>query len=121
MPPSVTSATSVAAEDGLDQLGGAPLLVALEVGDDPAADGDVEVAGQPGEPAGVLGGDHVGAGQHLPQPGRGVAGVAERRTEQDQAPSFGHFTHGLVSFIDARTGIRDDGRHRDTWQPTIAG
>lgn len=90
----------VPAEDDLDQLGGTPLLVALEVGDDSTADSDVEIAGQPGQPASVLCRDHVGADQHLPEPGRGVGGVAERGTEQDQAPSFGHFTHEFVSFID---------------------
>ena len=35
-------------------------LVALEVGDHPTLDGDAQVGGEPLEPAGVLGGDHVG-------------------------------------------------------------
>ena len=84
MPPSVTSATRAPSRSGLDQLGRAALLVALEVGDDPPGHGDAEVPGEPVQPAGVLGGDDVGAGELLAQPGRGVAEVAQRRAEQDQ-------------------------------------
>ena len=82
-----------AAAQRLDQLGGTALLVALEVGDDPAGDGDVEVAGQPGQPPGVLGGDDVGGGEHLAQPGGGVGRVAQRRADQNQSAHPAVFRH----------------------------
>src|SRR5206468_8039493 len=68
-------------------------------------DGDTEVAGEAAQPPGVLGGDHVGAGQHLAEPVGGVGGVAERRAEQDQ----GHW--GIVPAGPTGTAAR----------PTISG
>ncbi len=61
MPASVASTTRSPASRASTQRGRARRLVALEVGDDPAGDGDPELGGQPAEPAGVLGGDDIGA------------------------------------------------------------
>ena len=60
-------------------------LVAVEEGHDPGPRGDL---GRPqlAEPPGVLGGDHVGAGQRRAQRGRGVGGVADRGGGQHQRP-----------------------------------
>ena len=62
------------------------LLVALEVGHHPAGELDPEVGGQPLEPAGVLGGDHVGSGElgaragaGRPRPGRSACPRARAR------------------------------------------
>ena len=43
-----------------------------------------EVGGEPAQPAGVLGGDHVRGGQRVPQPGAGVGRVAQRGAGQHQ-------------------------------------
>ena len=96
MPPSVTSATTCAAGERLDQLGRAPLLVALEVGDDPAADGDAEVAGQPGAAGGCP--------RRRPRrrwPAPRAAGPRRRRgcpAARRAAPGaqLGHFTHAIA-------------------------
>ena len=73
----------------LDQQRRAAGLVALEVGHHPAGERDPELGGQPPEPAGVLGGDHVGAGQLVGQPRRGVGDPADRggREHQHAAPA----------------------------------
>ena len=67
MPPSVTTATREPAQRGVDELGRTALLVALEVGDHPAAELDAQIAGQAVQPAGVLGRDDVG-GRRVPAP-----------------------------------------------------
>ena len=67
MPASVTSSTRSPGQQRLEQDRRPRGLVALEVGDDPAADRDAQVGGEPLEPAGVLGGDHVGA-RRAPRP-----------------------------------------------------
>ena len=58
----------LAGQHRLDQGGGARRLVALEVGHHPTPDGHAEVARQPRQPAGVLGGDHVGRGELVGEP-----------------------------------------------------
>ena len=58
----------VAGQQRLEQDRRPGRLVALEVGDHPAGDGDAQVGGQPLEPAGVLGGDHVGGRELLGEP-----------------------------------------------------
>ena len=95
MPASVTSSTRSPATQRFEQRRGAGGLVALEVGHHPAGDRHTEVGAEPLEAAGVLGGDHVGAGQLLGQPGRGVADPADRGGgEHEQAGGFG--VHGPI-------------------------
>ena len=68
----------------LDQLGRAGGLVALEVRHHPAADLDAEVAAQPPQPPGVLGGDHVRGLEQGGEPRRRVADVPDGRAREDQ-------------------------------------
>ena len=74
-------------------------LVALEVGHHAAAHHHAEVGGQPLEPPGVLGGDHVGARELLRQPRRGVRDAADRGRGQDEdAASAGQGAgHGAIT------------------------
>ena len=80
-------------EQRLDQGGRARRLVALEVGDDPAGDGDPQLGGQPPEPAGVLGRDDVGPGELLGQPRRRVRHPADRGRREDEHAGFAHVPH----------------------------
>jgi hypothetical protein len=74
---------------------GAGGLVAREVGHHPTGGRHAEVGAQPLEAAGVLRGDHVGAGQLLGEPRRGVADPADRGGgEHEQAGGFG--VHGPI-------------------------
>ena len=58
-----------AAREVLDQGRRPGVLVALEVGDDPTGHLEPEVARQPTQPAGVLGGDDVGRRELVGEPG----------------------------------------------------
>ena len=74
----------LAGQQRLDQGRRAGRLVALEVGDHPAADGHAEVAGEPRQPPGVLGGDHVGRRELVGQPRRRVVDPSDRGRSEHQ-------------------------------------
>ena len=74
----------LAGQQRLEQHRRARGLVALEVGHHPAGDGHAQVGGQPLEPAGVLGGHHVGVGELLGQPGRRVLHPPDRGRGEDE-------------------------------------
>ncbi len=76
---------TLAGDERLDQLDGAPLLVALEVGHQPPGHGDPQVGGQPAQPPGVLGCDHVRGDQLVDQARRRVGGPADRRTRDHES------------------------------------
>src|SRR5690606_10374038 len=72
---------------GGDQLWRTSDLVAFEVGDHGAGDGDAQVPGQAHQAAGVLGRHQIGGGERLPEPAGGVGRVAQRRSEKHD-PTF---------------------------------
>ena len=74
-----------AAPDLVDQRGHPRRLVLVEQADDLARDPDVQRLRQRPDPAGVLGGDHIGAAQGADQPGGGVGGQPQRRGRQQQS------------------------------------
>ena len=76
---------AVALEEPVHQLTGPRRLVVLVVAQRPAPQLDLEVRGQSAQPAGVLRGEHVGAGQLVAQPRRGVPRVPDGRGREDQA------------------------------------
>ena len=84
MPASVTSSTRSPASMRLDQGRGARRLVALEVGDHPTPDAHAQVAREPRQPPGVLGGDDVGRGELVGQPRRRVVDASDRGRSEHQ-------------------------------------
>ena len=100
MPASVTSRTVLPVGDGLHELRRPLALVALEVRHHASADRDAQLGREPAQPAGVLGGDHVGRREQLRQPRRGVVGAADRSGSEDE--------HG--SIVPARTSCGSEPR-----------
>ena len=84
MPASLTTSTVAPASISSTSAGHPRRLVLVEQADHLARDPDVQRLGQRPDPAGVLGGHHVGAAQRVDQPRGGVGGLAQRRGGQQQ-------------------------------------
>src|SRR6185437_15416115 len=73
-----------ATDQVVDQPGHALGLDVVVVRDQPGGDRHVERGGQPAQPAGVLGRDHLGGPQRRDQRRRGILRPADRRGRQNQ-------------------------------------
>nr|BFE67724.1 hypothetical protein GCM10020092_010250 [Actinoplanes digitatis] len=82
MPPSVTTATTAPPRSASTRSGVRRSSLPSKYDTMRPSDGDVEVPGEAEQAPGVLGRDYVRRRQNLPQPGGGVADVAQRRADQ---------------------------------------
>ena len=100
MPASLTSSTVAPAFDLVDQRRDPGRLVLVEQADHLAGRLDVERLGQGADPAGVLGGDHVGARQGHDQPRGRVRRLAQRRGADEQSAG-GHAGQPTIAVVTA--------------------